>query len=121
MGHLLLWSGIEAGLGIIAASLPALRIFIRGYLEASSSAGNSSGVRVASHSIGGRKIQPLTPSALPYQTNIGGGKWSRLDNDLEQNDVMVCEEQMRTVKNRSSDNVELGAFPVVGQHAGSNV
>lgn len=79
---------MESGIGLIAASLPALRMLVVKYLEKSqNSSRGTSGAMYAKQSRGnGRgdvQLDKLSPvgKPVPIVGGGGGGKWERLGDD----------------------------------------
>ncbi|RFU77407.1 integral membrane [Trichoderma arundinaceum] len=86
-GYITLWCLLESGIALIAACLPALRLLVRKYVDASknSSAGKSNGYAVSgagrnhSHNhAASTQMDTLSPSG---KTTIVGGKWERLEDE----------------------------------------
>ncbi|KAH6658524.1 GPCR, PTH11-type [Truncatella angustata] len=86
-GHISIWCQVESGLGLIAASLPALRQMVRKYLESSryGSGGGSKPVGYDSHADTHNKTGDgnVALGALPprARTSATAGKWARLSDD----------------------------------------
>ncbi|KAL7787060.1 GPCR, PTH11-type [Trichoderma ceciliae] len=84
-GYITLWCLLESGIALIAACLPALRLFVRKYADASNnnSAGQSNGYAASGTGLGhnhaaSSQMDTLSPSG---KTTVVGGKWKRLEDE----------------------------------------
>ncbi|PTB61885.1 GPCR, PTH11-type [Trichoderma citrinoviride] len=85
-GYITLWCLLESGIALIAACLPALRILVRKYVDASKngSSGKSHGYGTGSGAVRSHNRAPSTQ--LDTLTTSGkatavGGQWERLEDD----------------------------------------
>lgn len=123
----MIWCILESGIGIIAASLPALRSLFVNWLETTRYAsrygsGNKSngsksgyGKRQGSglRTIGGSDRNPGTPldtldsAGKGHISRISSGKWKRLDDDSSSKGIIV-QERTIDVESESLSDVEAG-------------
>ncbi|KAF2712908.1 GPCR, PTH11-type [Pleomassaria siparia CBS 279.74] len=119
-GHLSIWCTVESGLGLISASLPALRFLLANWLETSrhgsgnksgsnSKAGYASGKRQGSalHTIGGGERNP----GMPLNTLAPGGKdgwWNRLEDDSSDKGIIVQETIVIESSSLSEADIDIG-------------
>ncbi|KAH9903782.1 GPCR, PTH11-type [Xylariomycetidae sp. FL2044] len=127
--HIVIWSQMESGIGLIAASLPTLRLFVKRYLDTTRGGGSSNNKYLHDNSyamdnVGGGgvgvKRSHLDEISSPRnKTEIsaggggggGGGKWRRLPDDASGKHIILEE---RTVvverESRSSEEEEGGYY-----------
>lgn len=116
IGYITIWEATENGTGIIAASLPALRVFFRRYLDSSRNASGSSPKRKPplGH-IAGTSLptwhsvsQPAQPVSEGSRNVDRRGSWNRLEGGW---DIAVAETWGKETQRQSGTGVELGILP----------
>ncbi|EWG53872.1 hypothetical protein FVEG_17186 [Fusarium verticillioides 7600] len=108
--HVALWSTIEAGIGIIAGSLPALRKFVKRWITFDSSArqysppklygGGSRGLGITSHIATANRVKGYNISR--DVGNDGKDHWDGLDDGSSRKRIMVTVDvEMHTLQNNA--------------------
>ncbi|KAF5556412.1 integral membrane protein PTH11 [Fusarium napiforme] len=108
--HVSLWSTIEAGIGIIAGSLPALRKFVKRWITFDSSArqysppkiygGGSHGLGITSHIATANRVKGYNISR--DVENDGKDHWDGLDDGSSRKGIMVTVDvEMHTLENNA--------------------
>ncbi|RBQ79423.1 hypothetical protein FVER14953_21207 [Fusarium verticillioides] len=108
--HVALWSTIEAGIGIIAGSLPALRKFVKRWITFDSSArqysppklygGGSRGLGITSHIATANRVKGYNVSR--DVGNDGKDHWDGLDDGSSRKGIMVTVDvEMHTLQNNA--------------------
>ncbi|KAG9501843.1 hypothetical protein J7337_007539 [Fusarium musae] len=108
--HVALWSTIEAGIGIIAGSLPSLRKFVKRWITFDSSArqysppklygGGSRGLGITSHIATANRVKGYNISR--DVGNDGKDHWDGLDDGSSRKGIMVTVDvEMHTLQNNA--------------------
>ncbi|KAF5568714.1 integral membrane protein PTH11 [Fusarium phyllophilum] len=107
--HVSLWSTVEAGIGIIAGSLPALRKFVKRWITFDSSArqyspprqyGGSHGLGITSHIGTADRVKGYGISR--DVENDGKDHWEGLDDGSSRKGIMVTVDvEMHTLENNA--------------------
>ncbi|KAF4440959.1 integral membrane PTH11 [Fusarium acutatum] len=107
--HVSLWSTVEAGIGIIAGSLPALRKFVKRWITFDSSArqysppkqyGGSHGLGITSHIGTANRVKGYNISR--DVENDGKDDWEGLDDGSSRKGIMVTVDvEMHTLENNA--------------------
>ncbi|KAF5610146.1 integral membrane protein PTH11 [Fusarium subglutinans] len=107
--HVALWSTVEAGIGIIAGSLPALRKFVKRWITFDSSArqysppkpyGGSHGLGITSHIGTGSRVKGYNISR--DVENDGKDHWEGLDDGSSRRGIIVTVDvEMHTLENNA--------------------
>ncbi|KAI0023874.1 GPCR, PTH11-type [Xylariomycetidae sp. FL0641] len=86
-GYISIWCQLESGLGLIAASLPALRTLFKQYRERSQQGGyGTKGSKLTSGSLGGSRSRGKEGTQMDTlsstgKTTVVSGKWKRLEDE----------------------------------------
>ncbi|KAI1035630.1 hypothetical protein LB504_005967 [Fusarium proliferatum] len=107
--HVSLWSTVEAGIGIIAGSLPALRKFVKRWISFDSSArqysppkpyGGSNGLGITSHIGTASRVKGYNISR--DVENDGKDHWEGLDDGSSRRGIIVTVDvEMHTLENNA--------------------
>ncbi|KAF2179166.1 GPCR, PTH11-type [Zopfia rhizophila CBS 207.26] len=122
-GHISIWCILESGIGIIAASLPALRSLFIKYLEStrygsgnkstSSKSGYVKRQGSALRTIGGSNysssmpLDTLDSLGKGHRPKMSNGKWKRLEDDSSSKDI-IFQERTINIESESLSDVEAG-------------
>ncbi|CAI4211661.1 unnamed protein product [Parascedosporium putredinis] len=107
-GHTILWSVLEAGLGVIACSLPPLRILFKRFYQGSSGmSGRKSGMDLHGHTARFSRAQWDAKSIRRKD----GPSWSRLDDSVSTSSQQNIVKETRICVETSSAEEELTDHP----------
>ncbi|KAL7928929.1 GPCR, PTH11-type [Trichoderma chlorosporum] len=108
-GYITLWCLLESGIALIAACLPALRVLVRRFADASKNrsankssgyAGGSNGGRSHNHAAA-TQLDSLTPGG---KTTVVGGKWKRLEDENSSSKNIMQEREVCVETESLSDH-----------------